>query len=141
VSDHATILAAAVAKLEAAQPAGCRTIQASDQEAFVQLARTPPAYGPVYAGREFEEPKVRANSQQSAEWGWDLFVMGRLPAANVPAGTDVFSLLEASYGALNGLQPAGMSGVRLTCVNERLVDVLSGALLYVQSWQHWRAPQ
>jgi len=139
VSAHADVLGEIVTALATAAPAGCPIVQASSEEQFRQLARTAPAIGPVYAGRTFEDPKVKTDPKQASEWGWDVFYMGRLPGPGVTTGTDIFSLLEAGLGALKGLKLTSITGAQLKAVDERLVDILPGALLYVQSFEHWRA--
>jgi hypothetical protein len=79
---------------------------------------------------------------QNLRWTWEIYVCAPGPGPGVPAGLDVFSLLQACVVCLRGLSfpsvvagvAAQVSGGFMDSVDESLVELLPGALVYLQRW-------
>lgn len=134
------IKAAVLSAITAGVPPSVKVVSAVSGDDFSALARMLPSIGLVYAGRTWEAPKVQGQSTQASTWRWDVYVFGRAPAPNVPAGTDLFSLLEYVEAALAGLSVSGIHGTRFVRVDETVEDVLPTAQVIVQTWESWRSP-
>ena len=132
---------AIVTALTAAVPAGVAVVPVNSLDDFKAVLRQPPAVGVAYAAKQHEpRPKaIGATRQSIAEWHFEVYVAAPGPGPGVAAGQDVFALLEVADQALEGLTFAlGSQMVRLLAAGDQFVDLLVGALLYVQGWKFWQ---
>ncbi len=132
---------AIVAALTAALPSGVAIVAVNSLDDFKSVLRQPPAVGVAYAAKQHEvRPKaVGAARQNVAEWNFEVYVAASGPAPEIPAGQDAFSLLETADQALQGLTlTIGSQTVKVRAAGDQFVDLLVGALLYVQGWKFWQ---
>ena len=141
MSQIETARLAIVGAITAAMPTGVAVVPVNSLDDFKLVLRQPPAVGVAYAAKQHDpHPKVIGSTRQSvSEWHFEVYVAAPGPEAGIPTGPDVFTLLEAADQALEGLTfTLGSQMVQLHAAGDQFVDLLVGALLYVQGWKFWQ---